>query len=577
MSPDKKSFLPPSKSLSSFSSASASASASSSSRPHGSEPEIQTLVENPDSTSPLLLESGLSTIQSETTSSFFPIPSQPYPLPIHFVGPSSTSPSPFIPPFMDFESSSDPDELEFEVPIINFPSLPSGTNTKENLGVPKPLESLQGTPIPPFLSKTFDLVDDPSLDPVISWGNTGGSFVVWDPVEFSRIVLPRNFKHNNFSSFVRQLNTYLTDSYSSPSQLLSDCMEFDAFDLCCGFRKIDTDKWEFAHESFLRGKRHLLKSIQRRRSPQGQPSGTQAVSSGEVGKAGVEGELERLRRERSLMMQEVIELQQQQRGTVQHVEAVNDKLQAAEQRQKQMVSFLAKLFQNPEFLGRLPRKKDITALTSPRTMRKFLKHQQNEPLKLKSSMEAQFENYRPDLTLVPSSKEIPDFLFHDTVGNLGLGAESMPSQSESIAPEPTTEGPSGLGPEDPLFKGQSVVVPQEAILPEYFVSFPEDLGKEKNLAEFFSPGIEGMEKQEDIWSMGFEGGVGVSSSSDELWATIGNYDMPELGLTSSLSDIWGSGFPQAGGSSAVEKLPGDESQFDEPDQQKDESPKQTDP
>jgi len=274
-----------------------------------------------------------------------------------------------------------------------------------------------------------------------------------------------------------------------------------------------------------------------------------------------------------LMMQEVVELQQQQRGTVQHVEAVNEKLQAAEQRQKQMVSFLAKLFQNPEFLARLQRKKDQTALTSPRTIRKFLKHHQNEPLKLKSSMETQFENYRPELgnlTLVPSSKEIPDFLFQDTI----------PSQTENIAPEPFTEGPSSLGLEDPLFKGKSVVVPQEAIPPEYFVAYPEDLGKEKNLAEFFPPGIEGMEKQEDIWSMGFEGGVGVSSSSNELWANISNYDMPELGVTSSLSDFWDLGFPQAGGSSGVEKLPG-ESPLDEPDsqvgQQKDDSPKRTDP
>lgn len=360
-------------------------------------------------------------------------------------------------------------------------------------------------------------------------------------------------------------------------------MEFDALDLSCGFRKIDTDKWEFAHESFLRGKRHLLKSIQRRRSPQGQTSGTQAISSEEIGKAGVEGELERLRRERSLMLQEVVELQQQQRSTVQHVEAVNEKLQAAEQRQKQMVSFLAKLFQNPEFLARLQRKKDQIALTSPRTARKFLKHHQNEPLKLKSSMETQFENYRPELgnlTLVPSSKEIPDFLFQDTVGNPGLGAESIPSQTENIAPEPFTEGPSSLGLEDPLFKGKSVVVPQEAIPPEYFVAYPEDLGKEKNLAEFFPPGIDGIEKQEDIWSMGFEGGIGVSSSSNELWANISNYDMPELGVTSSLSDFWDLGFSQAGGSSGVEKLPG-ESPFDEPDsqvgQQKDDSPKRTDP
>lgn len=76
-------------------------------------------------------------------------------------------------------------------------------------GVPQPLERLQGSPIPPFLSKTFDLVDDRSLDPIISWEQTGESFVVWDPVEFSRLILPRNFKHNNFSSFVRQLNTYV--------------------------------------------------------------------------------------------------------------------------------------------------------------------------------------------------------------------------------------------------------------------------------------------------------------------------------------------------------------------------------
>lgn len=91
-----------------------------------------------------------------------------------------------------------------ETPMFEFKA-----ETAEFCGVPQPLESLQGNPIPPFLSKTFDLVDDPAIDAIISWGSTGGSFVVWDPVEFARLVLPRNFKHNNFSSFVRQLNTYV--------------------------------------------------------------------------------------------------------------------------------------------------------------------------------------------------------------------------------------------------------------------------------------------------------------------------------------------------------------------------------
>ncbi|TYJ14621.1 hypothetical protein E1A91_A10G129600v1 [Gossypium mustelinum] len=62
---------------------------------------------------------------------------------------------------------------------------------------------------PPFLTKTYDIIDDSSTNNIISWGRANNSFIVWDPQAFSMTLLPRFFKHNNFSSFVRQLNTYV--------------------------------------------------------------------------------------------------------------------------------------------------------------------------------------------------------------------------------------------------------------------------------------------------------------------------------------------------------------------------------
>ncbi|XP_059623881.1 heat shock factor protein HSF24-like [Cornus florida] len=92
----------------------------------------------------------------------------------------------------------------------------------------------------PFLTKTYELVDDKGTDEVISWNENGTSFVVWKTAEFAKDLLPKYFKHNNFSSFVRQLNTY-------------------------GFRKVVPDKWEFANKNFKRGEKELLTEIRRRK------------------------------------------------------------------------------------------------------------------------------------------------------------------------------------------------------------------------------------------------------------------------------------------------------------------------
>lgn len=65
----------------------------------------------------------------------------------------------------------------------------------------------------PFLTKTYQLVDDHTIDEVISWNDDGSTFIVWNPTVFAKDLLPKYFKHNNFSSFVRQLNTYVILSF----------------------------------------------------------------------------------------------------------------------------------------------------------------------------------------------------------------------------------------------------------------------------------------------------------------------------------------------------------------------------
>lgn len=373
-----------------------------------------------------------------------------------------------------------------------------------------------------------------------------------------------------------------------------------------GFRKIDTDRWEFANEAFQRGKRHLLKNIQRRKSHQSQQIGVHTGPSTEAGRSGLDSEIESLKKERSTMMQEVVELQQQHRGTMHHMEAVNERLESAEQRQQQMISFLTKMLRNPAFLDLLKQKKEQRKIDSPRVRRKFVKQHQHKIGKADSSMDGQIVKYQPDwelplgLDLNPPVEHSQDYLspgMVTTLEEMGLGAESIPFQFENVesvelsmsdefavlqgfakTPEQVGEGSSRFRTDK--LKGKNVINPPEEDNTEYLVSYPEEIMEEKAFSQL-SPGIESIIKPEEIWSMGFDASTVMPSSHSELWGTPINYEVPELEVTSGLSDIWDLGSSQVAGGLGIDKWTADESSFGEPlsqdDQPKDDISKNRDP
>ncbi|PSN72012.1 hypothetical protein BS50DRAFT_241101 [Corynespora cassiicola Philippines] len=102
-----------------------------------------------------------------------------------------------------------------------------------------------------FIHKLYNMLEDQSIQHLISWSTSNESFVMSPSSEFSK-VLSSYFKHTNISSFVRQLNMYgfhkVSDVFHTGSP--------------------DSPLWEFKHGngSFKRGDLVGLREIKRRAS-----------------------------------------------------------------------------------------------------------------------------------------------------------------------------------------------------------------------------------------------------------------------------------------------------------------------
>ncbi|CAG8603736.1 13728_t:CDS:2 [Funneliformis mosseae] len=125
-------------------------------------------------------------------------------------------------------------------------SEPPGTSLPDSSPTPS-----STTPLAAFVNKLYTMVEDQSIQHLISWAPSGDVFSVSNPTEFSKSVLPQYFKHNNWQSFVRQLNMYgfhkVNDMFhANPSS--------------------ESQAWEFKHPDFRRGQLLALQNIKRKSS-----------------------------------------------------------------------------------------------------------------------------------------------------------------------------------------------------------------------------------------------------------------------------------------------------------------------
>lgn len=171
-------------------------------------------------------------------------------IPIHTDSPGSQHMSPVSsamgPP------SNNSHEVDQRLEGMNGNS-PQHGREQSQMGAAAAVSAAQGPKVvqTAFIHKLYSMLEDKTIEHLISWSNNGDSFVMSPSNEFSK-VLAQYFKHTNISSFVRQLNMYGFHKVSDVFHTSSS----------------ESALWEFKHGNgnFKKGDLLGLREIKRRAS-----------------------------------------------------------------------------------------------------------------------------------------------------------------------------------------------------------------------------------------------------------------------------------------------------------------------
>lgn len=142
-----------------------------------------------------------------------------------------------------FKSEHEPDNLTV------YPSEPSYVVPPATSSFPVfPTKST----LPAFLNKLYAMVNSPDTDSWVRWNENGDSFIIPNSQALAEQVLGRHFKHNNFPSFVRQLNMY---GFHKVPHLNHGVLHNDGL----------PEVWEFTNANFHRDEPERMRFIVRKK------------------------------------------------------------------------------------------------------------------------------------------------------------------------------------------------------------------------------------------------------------------------------------------------------------------------